>query len=171
MDSKTRRSDLSSVAALSLCVLLLGACGALPTNDPGDPAAALAAYPSTYSVAATRDTLYEALGGASGVELLTDNFIIELAGDKRVRHRFAKSDIGRFHHMLSLHVCELADGPCTYTGDNMKMTHGGMNIESAEFNAVVEALMQAMDKTGLATGTQNRLLARLAPMRSDIVGR
>ena len=158
--------------AIACCVFALGlnACSSTAMSEPDAPAAAMPAENNAPRQSKSGDTLYEALGGAKGVELLADNFVIELAADDRVRHHFEKSDIGRFHRMIQLQICELSDGPCVYTGDNMKLTHGGMNIQSYEFNAVVEALMRAMDSSGLNPGTQNRLLAIFAPMRADIVG-
>ena len=154
----------------SVLALSLSACSTTSTSEPGAPAAATPSEVSATQRYKDGDTLYKALGGAEGIELLADNFVIELAADDRVRHHYEKSDIGRFHRMMRLQICELSDGPCVYTGDNMQRTHGGMDIQSYEFNAVVEALMRAMDKSGLNTGTQNRLLAIFASMRSDIVG-
>ena len=156
--------------ACSVFALCLSSCTSTATSKPGAPAAAMPAEKNAAQRHEGGNTLYEALGGAEGVELLADNFVIELAADDRVRHRFEKSDIGRFHHLIRLQICELSDGPCVYTGDNMKRTHGGMDIQSYEFNAVVEAMMRAMDSSGLNPGVQNRLLAIFAPMRADIVG-
>ena len=51
----------------------------------------------------------------------------------------------------------------------MKLSHGGMGIDPADFNALVEALIEAMESLHLATGTQNRLLALLAPMHAYII--
>jgi hemoglobin len=53
----------------------------------------------------------------------------------------------------------------------MRESHRGMVVTEAEFNAVVEALVGAMEELEIATPTQNRLLARLAPMQADIVYR
>ena len=141
-----------------------------PDSEPGMPAAAMPSVEAAQQQYKGGDTLYEALGGQTGVELLADNFVIELAADDHIRHRFEKSDIGRFHRLIQLQICEVSDGPCVYPGDSMKRTHGGMDIQSSEFNAVVEAMMRAMDNVGVKPGTQNRLLAVLAPMRADIVG-
>ena len=158
------------VITSSFVALTFSACSTTSTSEPGAPAAALPGEAASAQSYHGDDTLYEALGGASGIELLADNFVIELAADERVRSRFEKSDIGRFHNLIQLQICELSDGPCIYTGDDMRRTHGGMNIQSREFNAVVEAMMRAMDKSGLNPGVQNRLLAILANMRADIVG-
>ena len=63
----------------------------------------------------------------------------------------------------------LTDGPCEYTGDTLVDTHVGMNVTVAAFNAIVEDLMAAMNKADIAIGTQNRLLARMAELREQII--
>jgi hemoglobin len=51
----------------------------------------------------------------------------------------------------------------------MVAAHKGVHATNADFNAVVEDLQKAMDKDGVPFATQNRFLARLAPMQHDIV--
>ena len=52
----------------------------------------------------------------------------------------------------------------------MEATHRGMNISRAQFNSVVDDLIAAMEDRGISVSAQNALLARLAPMYSDIAG-
>ncbi len=113
--------------------------------------------------------LYDELGGQQGLERIVDNFIMEIARNERVLPFFADSNVERFRDMVTEHFCMIADGPCEYTGDTMIQVHTGMQINEAEFNAVVENLMTAMDDAGVPIGAQNRLLARLAPLRSEII--
>lgn len=115
-------------------------------------------------------SLYQALGAGQGIEQIADNFIMEIAYDPRVFDRFADSNVERFREKIIEHFCFVADGPCEYTGDSMVLTHRGMDINSAEFNAVVEDLIVAMDKAGTPIGAQNRLLERLAELRPEIIG-
>ncbi|MGM0633436.1 MAG: group I truncated hemoglobin [Pseudomonadota bacterium] len=124
----------------------------------------------TACVSSSREqNLFEALGGHTGVEQIVDNFIIEIANDPRVLPRFEDSNVERFRDKITEHFCMITDGPCEYTGDTMVRVHAGMQISSAEFNAVVEDLMDAMDEAGTPVSAQNRLLARLARLRPDII--
>jgi len=41
---------------------------------------------------------------------------------------------------------EASGGPCKYTGKDMKSAHTGTGITSADFNALVEDLLAALDK-------------------------
>ena len=116
-------------------------------------------------------TLCNLLGGGDGLSKLSVQFITEIAVDDRIRPRYAEADIGRFHRMMQEPPWEVTDGSCKYSGESMAKTPGGMNIRSSEFNALVEALMQAMNSLQLPISAQNNLLARLAVYRPDIVGR
>ena len=53
----------------------------------------------------------------------------------------------------------------------MKTTHKDQGINTAEFNILVEHMQLAMDKEGVAYRYQNQLLAKLAPMKRDVVTR
>lgn len=116
-----------------------------------------------------QENLYSALGGESGIEQIADHFIQEIANDERVIEYFEDSNVARFRQFFIEHLCELTDGPCEYTGDTLVDTHTGMNVTEAAFNAIVEDLMAALDKAGIAIGTQNRLLARMAQLREQII--
>jgi len=51
----------------------------------------------------------------------------------------------------------------------MKAVHAGLGITQADFYRLVEHLRQILDAHGVATREKNELLARLAPMKRDVV--
>ena len=53
----------------------------------------------------------------------------------------------------------------------MDESHRKFGITNGDFNALVEDLQTAMNHADVPFGTQNRLLALLAPMQRDIVTR
>ena len=114
-------------------------------------------------------TLYEELGGKPVIERITGNFIREIGYDPQIVTHFEESDLDRFYEKMVEHLCEITDGPCEYTGDSMLESHQGMNISEAEFNRTVDLLINAMDRAEVPKRLQNRLLARLAPLREDII--
>jgi hemoglobin len=75
----------------------------------------------------------------------------------------------RFKTNLTDQLCVVAGGPCVYKGQSMHDAHKGLHLTNADFNALVEDLQTGMDKAGVSFATQNRLLARLAPMNRDVV--
>jgi hemoglobin len=117
------------------------------------------------------DSLYRALGARAGISRIDTRLILNIAADRRVSGYFRDTDIDRFHRMFTDYICALTGGPCNYSGDNMVDAHRGLGIDSAAFNAIVEDYIKAMNQEGVPTVTQNRLLARLAPLHSQIVGK
>lgn len=124
---------------------------------------------ATAGPAQADDTLYRQLGGQAGLVRLMDDFMARLLADARMQPFFKDADQTHVKAQLVAQFCELSGGPCTLKGPDMKRAHDGMDIDRAAFNALVEVLQQSMDAQGIAFGTQNRLLAKLAPMHRDIV--
>lgn len=116
-------------------------------------------------------SLYDELGGMPAIEKITDYFIEEISFDQQIVQHFKDSDIDRFRAKLIEQICNESGGPCDYSGDSMVEVHTGMKITEAEFNRTVDLLINAMNKAGIPHPTQNKLLARLAPMRGDIIYR
>ncbi|WP_018414616.1 group I truncated hemoglobin [Teredinibacter turnerae] len=117
------------------------------------------------------NTLYADLGGQQGLENLVDSFIHNIGQDPAILPFFHDSKVSRFRDLFIVHLCSLANGPCSYSGDSMEDIHTGMHIDEAHFNRVVELLVDAMNENHISVATQNRLLARLAPMRASIIHR
>lgn len=117
----------------------------------------------------TDPSLYVEFGEMPGVQALVDDLLNRFADDERVAPTFANSNIDRFRALFVEHLCEILDGPCTYSGDDMREVHRGLDIDEAQFNAVVEHLLDAMRARGISRTAQNRLIARLAPMRGDVI--
>ncbi len=131
---------------LPLAALLLSACATVPQRP-----------------------LYDDLGGEAGVNALVELLLVRISDDARIAQQFATVDIVHLNDKLVEQICHVADGPCGYTGKSMAEAHAQLAISHADFNALVEDLMWAMDQRGVTRSAQNRLLARLAPMRPDIV--
>ncbi|MDX1491808.1 MAG: group 1 truncated hemoglobin [Pseudohongiellaceae bacterium] len=115
------------------------------------------------------DSLYLALGGHDGIAKITQLFVMEIAYDDRVFHHFADSNVERFAEKFAEHLCTVVDGPCQYTGDSMIDIHTGMDVTEGGFNAIVEDLMNAMNQADISIGVQNRVLARLAKFRGEVI--
>jgi hemoglobin len=123
--------------------------------------AACASQPTT--------TTYDQLGGAAGIEGIVDDLLEKIVEDERINLQFADADIVRLRSMLIEQLCAESDGPCTYSGLSMRESHAGRGIDNAQFNALVEDLVDVMTARRIPVGAQNRLLKRLAPMHGDIV--
>lgn len=116
-------------------------------------------------------TLYQRLGGANGVENIVDGVLYGIEHDPGIVHHFADTDIPRFRRLLIEQFCELAHGPCKYTGASMQESHSGFQITQAHFDALVNHLIHAMQQQQVPVEAQNEFLAMLAPMYKDVVYR
>ncbi|NWA01458.1 group I truncated hemoglobin [Pseudomonas gingeri] len=115
------------------------------------------------------DSLYRDLGERAGITRIVEGTLINIAHDSRIAERFRKIDIQRLRDKLVEQFCVEAGGPCVYTGDTMAESHKGQNVSRSDFNALVEDLIAAMDAQGIPVPVQNRLIARLAPMRGEVI--
>ena len=114
-------------------------------------------------------SLYQQLDGQAGLERLVDSFINQIGNDEQVFHYFEHANISHFRAGFINHLCVLTDGPCEYKGDSMVDIHTGMNITEADFNHVVDLLINAMDEQRINHTVQNKILAKMAPLRSEII--
>ena len=113
--------------------------------------------------------LYDRLGGKAAISTVVDQFVANVAADTRINARFATTDIAKLKGHLVDQICMATGGPCSYTGRDMKTTHAGMKISNADFGALVEDLVKALDTLKVPAGEKGELLSILAPMKKDIV--
>jgi len=133
-------------------------------------AASLALFPAAGSLQAA-DTLFADLGGRDGVTRIISTASGIWLSDDRIKDTFAESNIPRLHRLIYDQICHITGGGCDYRGQDMAKAHRGLHLRTAQFNAMAEDLQTAMDRLGVASSTQNRLVALLAPMHRDIVSR
>jgi hemoglobin len=131
-------------------------------------AAAAALTLSTFAARAD-DALFTDLGGRTGIATIVDDATVNFLADPRIKDTFDNTNMDRFKTNLTDQLCVVAGGPCVYKGQTMHDAHKGLHLTNADFNALVEDLQAGMDKAGIPFSTQNRLLARLAPMQHDVV--
>jgi len=152
--------QLITATALTLLSAISGACIAqsLPAASPAS------AYP-----VAPAPGLYQAFGEQAGIRSLMDDFVQRLKADARIGQQFRDTNPAQLAGSLTDQVCQLAGGPCTYKGPDMKTAHADMGITRADFNALVEVLQASMNAKGIPFARQNQMLALLAPMHRDVI--
>jgi hemoglobin len=134
---------------------------------------ALLAVPALFigsTVYADQSTFAD-FGGREGLVKIMDDLMINLSADPRTKPFFGNNPKDTYiKAMLVEQMCALLDGGCKYTGRDMKSAHADMKVNRAAFNALVEDFQLAMDKHNVPFSSQNKLLAKLAPMYRDIEG-
>lgn len=115
------------------------------------------------------ETLYERLGGESGLSSIVRDVITNHMNNPKIKTRFQDSDSDKLHR-LSLEFFGMGSGgPQKYTGKDMKEAHRGMNINEEEFLAVIDDVINALDKNGIEGTTKNEVLGILYSLKGDVV--
>jgi hemoglobin len=124
---------------------------------------------TTASAQAANEAALAGFGGSEGLAKMTNDFVERLQKNERIARFFADSDNERLAALLTEQFCDLLGGGCKYSGRPMGKVHRGMNVKSADFNALAEELQNAMNAAGVSQSEQYRLIAKLAPMHRDVV--
>ncbi|HSY27892.1 MAG TPA: group 1 truncated hemoglobin [Burkholderiaceae bacterium] len=115
------------------------------------------------------DAVFQDFGGKAGIGKVIDDFLGIWQADPRISDKLKDADVERLGFLLKEQITQLTGGPAVYSGKDMKTAHQAMGLHNADFNALAEDLQHAMDKNGVPSRAQNKLLAKLAPMEHDIV--
>ena len=158
----------------TLVIVAVTACGGGAQRGDAPRTAATAGTDRGGGPAATppegaRKDLFTRLGGKPAIEAVVGEFVKRLAGDARVKFRFANSDIPTLTTDLVDFVCVATGGPCTYGGREMRILHASMQVTKEEWDATVAALVGALDALAVPAAEKAELLAAIGPLESAIV--
>jgi len=157
---------------------------AAATVEPTQAAAPVYAQPGEEAVAPyqaspanagakpfTGESMARAFHGQDGIRRIVDRFVALNFADPHVGEIFMNQDKVRLKRTLFEQFCFILNAGCNYTGRDMKSAHKDMGVQQADMNRLVENLQKAMKDEGVLFAAQNRFLAKLAPMRRDVVDR
>ncbi|BCS97439.1 hypothetical protein DSLASN_30710 [Desulfoluna limicola] len=116
------------------------------------------------------NSLYERLGGTDGISRLVDDVLEAHLNNPIVKTRYVNArDLEHARRMSVEFFCAGSGGPKPYTGKDMLSIHKGMNISEQEFVAVVDDILDAMDKNSLGEAEKKDVLAILYSLKGDII--
>jgi len=117
-------------------------------------------------------SLYERVGGYDALSAVVDDFIGRLATDQK----FARFFVGfstdskkRLRQHILDQFCEATGGPCVYTGRTMKVSHSGLGITEAEWDAAAKHLVASLDKFKVPEKEKSEILGFVTGLKADIV--
>lgn len=117
---------------------------------------------------AEKKTLYERIGGKPILTMVVSETIDEVITNPKTKRSFADTKISTLKDSITNQLCVITGGDCVYEGENMKKSHADLKISTAEFELLVQALRDALDRH-VDTREKNELLKLLAPMKHDVV--
>jgi hemoglobin len=157
------------VRAVILSATLTAALPALAEEKPVDPYAQSNANADATPVAGPE--LLATFHGREGVGRIIDDLVAHGVVDPKLEEIFHATDLERLRRTLKEQLGYILGAGNDYTGRDMKTAHKDQGINTAEFNVLVELLQESMDREGVPFRAQNQLLAKLAPMKRDVVTR
>ena len=131
-------------------------------------------------------SLFDRLGGESGVSAIADDFVDRALADPRVNLERRGLDGGwlgsapgpwepgpdgieQAKKLIVEFVATASGGPVGYSGPPIQEAFAGRAFTNIEFDAAVGNLQASMDKLGLADQEQKELLAIMETTREQIV--
>lgn len=121
--------------------------------------------------AAADKTLYERLGGKPALTAVVNELWAVVSADQRINARFAHTKPEVFGGQLVDFLCQASGGPCKYQGKDMQSAHTGMKLSEADFNALAEDTVKALDKFKVPAGEKSEVMGLLGSLKGEVVGR
>jgi hemoglobin len=128
--------------------LLLSGCASKPAPEP---------------------SLFVRLGGLPALIAVTDKTIDRTATEPSTRRSFDGVKLKPVKESIVSFLCQATGGPCKYEGASMAKAHHGLDITSAEFDAMVGQLVDTLNQFNVPAKEKNELLQLLGPLKADIV--
>lgn len=157
---------------MALPLLALAALAAAPVPSGERP---VAPYARTDANAGATpfagDTMWRRFHQAPGVDRIVETFVTLDVDDPRIGDIFKGQDLVRLRRLLKEQFCYILGGGCAYTGRSMAESHRTLGLQAKDMNVLVDNLQKAMAREHVAYAAQNRFLAKLAPMKKDVVVR
>jgi hemoglobin len=117
-------------------------------------------------------SLYERLGGYDAVAAVADDLLPRLKSDALLgrfwQHR-GDDGIAREKQLLIDYLCASAGGPMYYTGRDMKLSHKGMRISAADWQAFLGHLNATLDAFQVPARERADVIAFIDSTKADIV--
>ena len=119
-------------------------------------------------------SLYERLGGATGISALVDDIVEAHMANPLIKARFLpyREDTDTLTK-VKRHTCDFfgagSGGPEQYSGRTMRDTHRGMNITDEEYAAVTDDIMQTLARHKVDDQARQEVLTIVQSLKGDIV--
>jgi hemoglobin len=119
-------------------------------------------------------TLYERLGGATGISKIVDDLVDAHLKNPRIQARFLpyldRPDVvAEVKRHTRDFLGAASGGPEQYKGRTMTDAHCGMNISDAEFAAAIDDIVATLEKNGVDGNSREEILGMVTSLKSEII--
>jgi hemoglobin len=117
-------------------------------------------------------TLYQRLGGYDAISAVVEDFAPKLFNDPKVDRFFVGMSTDSRKQFMQKNknlICNVTGGPCQIISRPAKTAHGGLGITEADFDVVVQHLVDTLNKFKVPQPEQTELLNIVGSLKPDIV--
>lgn len=121
---------------------------------------------------AQQKSLYERLGGYNAISAVVEDFAPKLYSDPRISRFFVGMSTDTKNQFMQKNknlVCKVTGGPCEIISRPAKTAHAGLGITEADFDVVVQHLVDTLNKFKVPAAEQKELLSIVGSLKPDIV--
>lgn len=118
----------------------------------------------------TNPTLYERLGGESGVESLVIAFYAKVMADPELAPFFRKTSLEKLHAMQKEFFTMALGGPVGYSGRPMAHVHHGRGITRHHFSRFVQHLLTTLEDLGVSGTETAEVIDRINSYANEVTG-
>jgi hemoglobin len=115
-------------------------------------------------------SIYDQIGGPAAVAATVEGLYDRVLGDPALARYFEDVSMDRQKRHMRAFITVALGGGDGYTGRDMATAHAGLEIGDREFDLVAGHLAATLAGLGVARAQSEAILARIAPLRSEIVG-
>lgn len=131
---------------------------------------------SAQAVPAETSTLFDRLGGTTGITAIVDDVIEAHMNNPAINARFLPyQDQPERFAKIRQHTIDFfsagSGGPVEYQGRDMPATHQGMNISPAEYMHVMDDIMGVLDKHHIDEESKKDVLAILWSLKGMVMSK
>ena len=116
-------------------------------------------------------TLYERLGGADAVDAAVDIFYRNVLQDDRISSFFDDVNMQEQIAKQKSFLTMVFGGPTDYDGLDMRKAHQKFDLEDVHFDAVLEALEDALDELDVPSEMIEEVIEIAESTRDDVLNR
>ncbi len=120
----------------------------------------------------TEKSLYERLGGYDVIARVVNDYLGLIRADPQFSRFSGGRSTDSKNRALQLNIdilCVLTGGSCYYMGRDMKTAHTGLDIAESEWEANMEYIGEALDKSMVPKKEKEEVLTIIEGLKRDIV--
>lgn len=114
-------------------------------------------------------SIYDEIGGAAAVAVAVDDLYERILADGALSPYFTRVDMRRQKTHMRAFIAAALGGPDIYRGRDMASAHAHLQVSGDTFDRVAGHLVATLQGLGLTAGHVEAIVARVAPLRAQIV--